>query len=146
MKAIIIIFTIVLYFVYVISVYYKTNKFDNKQRLVIILFGLIIMFFITFILVATIGINLVENETSAITTIKNTRTILIFLFAPINGIILIPYAASLLNKYKNKEIQFEEVKKKIVIAFIVFLIILLIERGYIVGVQEGMVNLINLTQ
>lgn len=76
--------------------------------------------------------------------IQNTMNIVnICLFAPLNALIILPYLGSVLNRVKQKRMSKEKGKQKILIAIILFVIILMIESGYVKSFQDIMVAIQN---
>ena len=60
-----------------------------------------------------------------------------------NGIIVMPQIAKILDKINEDEIQQNELKKRIIILLIIFVICIIFECGYMKDTQEGIIKIYN---
>ena len=113
-------------------------NFENYSKTIYVVVCTLIMFLVTIILfnISKSGISY-PNESM----IKDVRNVLILIFTPINGIIIVPYLAKQLNRIKEKTINKEQLKKKINIILIVFIILIIIECMYLKNIQLGILKI-----
>lgn len=140
MSIFIAIFVIALFAVLIAFSLRMLSAFEMKEKMRICIIGIATCLIITNILffISAGGINYANSE------MKNeAKKILVLVFAPINGLITMPYIAKLMNKIKLKEIEKEKARKNIVILGIIFLIICCIEILYLAQIQTGIVDISN---
>lgn len=140
MSIFIAIFVIVLFAVLIGFSLRMLVAFEAKEKFKIIIIGVAICLVLTNILffISTIGINYTNPQIK-----HEAQKILVLVFAPINGLITMPYIAKQMSKIKLKEIETEKVKKKIIILGIIFLIICCIEISYLAQIQTGIIDISN---
>lgn len=73
---------------------------------------------------------------------ENSKNFIIYLFVPINAIILIPYIASGYTKFKLKSIKKETLQKRIIVMSILAIIILIIQFFYFKNIQVNIKNIV----
>lgn len=129
--------SIVMYIVAILMISSNTYEFEKQKKIKFILLGMVIIFFITWMIVeiSSNGIQ-IENQ-SYLTIAKKTS---IFLFAPINTIVCLPYLGYVINKYKQQALTKEKVKNKIGIMCIIIFVILMIEINYIKSFELGLLS------
>lgn len=129
--------SIVMYIVAILMISSNTYEFEKQKKIKFILLGMVIIFFITWMIVeiSSNGIQ-IENQ-SYLTIAKKTS---IFLFAPINTIVCLPYLGYVINKYKQQTLTKEKVKNKIGIMCIIIFVILMIEINYIKSFELGLLS------
>lgn len=66
---------------------------------------------------------------------------LIAIFTGVNGIIVMPQIGKILDKINEDQIKKPEIKTKILILGLVFILCLIIETGYIKDTQEGIIKI-----
>ncbi len=66
---------------------------------------------------------------------------LIAIFTGVNGIIVMPQIGKILDKINEDQIKKPEIKTKILILGLVFILCLIIETGYIKDTQEGIIRI-----
>lgn len=132
---VIVIISIVIYTVAAIAIYYNLYNFDKTKKIKFIILGSIIILIITTIIVFISSINIEKKEYLGI-----TKTTSILLFAPINSIMVLPYIGHLFNKYKDKRITEEQLKRKLLIALVLLILVVIFELGYIKNFQIGLIQ------
>ena len=141
MAIIIAVITIILYIILIAFSWHNLSVLlDKKLKVAYILIGLIVMFICAFI-VFNISTGGVKYQNSNM--IGSVRNIILAVFVPVNGLIVMPYLASMLSKITSNEITQEQFSKKILILAIVFIIVLIIECSYFKNMQLGILNLMN---
>ena len=141
MAIIIAIITIILYIILIAFSWHNLSILvDKKLKVAYILIGLIAMFISTLI-VFHISAGGVEYQNPSM--VSNVRNIILAVFVPVNGLIVMPYLASKLSKITSNEITQEQFSKKLLILVVVFIVILIIECSYFKNIQLGIINLMN---
>ena len=111
---------------------------DKTKRVITIVISLIVIAIITLIVfnISKSSVNYKsEEEVSAV------RVVLVTLFTFVNGLVIMPSIAKTLSKIKNKEITKEQAGKRFLIAIAVFVIVLIIECGYLTSIQNGILDI-----
>ena len=103
-----ILFIIVIHIILILATYYNLSSIAKKEKIMFILIGIGIMYFLSTILFAITDIGIDYGNEQAKEMVSNLLT---FTFVPINGIIVLPYLASNYNKYKAKIIDADKFKK-----------------------------------
>lgn len=133
--------TVILYIILISSTLHNLGSVaDNKVKIlymVVLLVIILICTLITFYISAT-G---VEYENTKM--IGNIRNMILAVFVPVNGLIVMPYLANLLSKIGSNSITQEKFKKRLVILVITFFVILIFECSYFESTQLGILKLIN---
>lgn len=134
---IILLISIVIYIVASVMVYANTYAFEKQQRIKLILFGFIIVLIVTTVIVtiSSLGIN-VENKSH----LNTTKITSILLFAPINSVFILPYIGNVFNKYKQKRLTDENVRKRMILLTIFIVIGIILEIGYIKSFEIGLLS------
>lgn len=129
--------SLVIYVVAGIMIYHNAYNLEQNKKVTLIICGFIVNLIITFIIVSigVAGINAYNNNYAFIVKITP-----ILIFAPINVIITIPYIANLLNKYKANKIDSNNLKRRIIILAILFIVIAIFEISYIKEFQIGLLQ------
>lgn len=134
---IIAIISIIIYTVAIVSIYYNINQFDNKQKLIYIIVGIILVLILTSVLsnIISMQINIGTSEQKNITKITS-----ILIFSPINCIITLPIVGNTLSKYKEEVIDYTKMKKRFILCGILLIILIIVEFGYIKNFQIGLLS------
>ncbi len=69
------------------------------------------------------------------------KDFVIYLFVPVNIILFVPYCAFQYRKFKNKQINVQELSKKLSILVILIIIVLVVEYFYFVNMQNNVKNI-----
>lgn len=139
MTAFMIIVVIALFIVLVGFTLYRLEALDGIERIILCVAGILISWGITSILfsISTKGVSYTNIE------IQNELSkVLILVFTPINGILIMPYTAKIINQVKFEEITIAEAIKKIAILLIILLIIFFIETKYLTKIQTGVLDIV----
>ena len=68
------------------------------------------------------------------------------IFTGLNSLILLPFIANLFDKILEEEIEKDQVKKRLIIILVIFVICIFIEKEYLKDTQEGIINIYNEVQ
>jgi len=138
MTFIIILITIILYAILVGFTWHNLYAIEKEAKIKFVSIAVIVMLIITLI-VFNIAKGSVEYPNEKMVSI--IRIMLVLIFAPINGMIVMPFTANMMNKLKNKEITQEVLKKRLLILGIIFILILIFECSYLINIQEGIITI-----
>jgi len=127
----------VIYIVATVMIYHNVYNLEKVEKIELIVIGFIITFIITAVICSISTGNIVTNNTEMLSITKNTA---MWIFAPINAIIAVPYIGNCINKYKANKINSSKLKKRIGILLIVFFFLMIIETGYIKDFQMGLLQ------
>ena len=107
---------------------------ESKQKTIMVGVLIGITYIITTLLfkISVLGLNFGENQY----IMSNSEQTLILLVTPMNSLFFIPYISSILNKWNNKIITKEQIKKRAIILSIIILIVLSVEGVYIRKTQN----------
>ena len=110
MNALISVISIILFIVLGIIIYNGLNGMDLKKKIIIFIFEIIVCLIFTMILfnISSLGIEYPNSQSREI-----ALKILVTIFTPMNGIILLPNITRLINESQNGEIDKEECARKL---------------------------------
>lgn len=141
MNALISIISIILFIVLGIIIYNGLNGMDLKKKIIIFIFEIIVCLIFTMILfnISSLGIEYPNSQSRGI-----AMKILVTIFTPMNGIILLPNITRLINESQNGEIDKEECARKLKKTLIVFILLVIIEFVYLKNTQIGILSNYNM--
>ncbi len=118
----------VIFVISCVTIYHNANSFEPIKRIIYIVAGMLIMYLITTVIcnIKTSGI-VVQSEEA----LKDTVHVLKIIFVPINAMIGTSVLCNILGKLKDKIIDIEKAKKRLIIFLIIFVLILIFEANYI---------------
>ena len=132
--------TIILYIILISSTMHSLSLVENnKAKIGFIITGLILMLgsvWVTFY-ISTSGLNYTNAE-----MVVKVRNILLAVFVPVNGLIVMPYLANMLSKIGSNEITQEKFKKRLIILTILYVAILIFECTYFKSTQIGIIKML----
>lgn len=131
--------SIILFIILFALIWNRLTDLEFNQKILTCLASLIICFAFTYFIfsISSNGINF--------TNVNQKQVIIktfVAIFAPINGIIFIPYLAKTRNDSQLGNIDKEQAKKRIVIILIVLVIGTIIEINYFKNIQLGIIDYI----
>ena len=95
----------------------------KKTITMIVLFVLI--YIVTLIVFNISKSDILYNSKEAM---ENVKTILVLLFTMVNGLIIMPFIAKILNKISCNDIDYKDAKKSFLVIFILFIIVIIFKR------------------
>ena len=111
---------------------------EKKKKIIYIVIGTLAMYIITKIIFAISSSSIIyQNEEIK----KQITNMLVYIFTPVNGFIILPQIAKWMYKLKNKEIDKSKFKQKLIILFVIFVVIVAIEIPYLRDTQMGIINM-----
>lgn len=132
-----ILLSIVIYAVGLATVYHSISAFEKNRKIKFMAIGIIATLVVTIIICAITSGGIKDYKKEMVNATKN---ISILIFAPINLTILVPYIGSSLNKLKAEEINEDKLKKRLIIAGAILVVIIIIELSYIKNFQIGLLK------
>jgi len=123
---IILVIIISLFILLIAWTFNSLKGYSMKQKIIYLILGTLIMLAITTVLVSQ---NQIEISNEKI--VSYIKIINIALFTPINCLIIMPYMARIFNRYNLQEINKGQFKRRSIIIFFVFILVLIFEVGYI---------------
>lgn len=141
MNALISVISIILFIVLGIIIYNGLNGMDLKKKIIIFIFEIIVCLIFTMILfnISSLGIEYPNSQSREI-----ALKILVTIFTPMNGIILLPNITRLINESQNGEIDKEECARKLKKTLIIFILLVIMEFVYLRNTQIGILNNYNM--
>ena len=138
MTAFIIMIELALFMVLVGFTWYRLEAYDGIKRIGICILGVIISAIITKILfsISSNGISYITSEVAG-----KVSKILVLIFTPINGIIIMPYTAKIISEIKFNEFEQKDLKRKLIILTIVLIIVFFLEIQYLRYIQLGILKI-----
>ena len=133
MNALISVISIILFIVLGIIIYNGLNGMDLKKKIIIFIFAMILFN------ISSLGIEYPNSQSREI-----ALKILVTIFTPMNGIILLPNITRLINESQNGEIDKEECARKLKKTLIIFILLVIMEFVYLRNTQIGILNNYNM--
>ena len=136
--AFIIMVAIIIYFVLIAWTWQSLGFIEKTKKVGIILIGIFVMYLIALIVFQMAKGNINYPNANIQNSVKN---MLVAIFTGINGLIVMPQIAKMLDKVSEDEIEKEQLVKRIIILTIIFVICLIFESGYMKNTQEGILKI-----
>lgn len=133
----IIFFILILNIVSILLMYRSLNDRTPKEKFIYIAMGIAIMYVLTSIVYWISTRNIEISEVSDL-----GKDLIIFLFVPINGIIVLPLFARSYCRFKDGGINGTVLRNRGIVFGIILLILLIIECGYFENIQNQVVKMI----
>lgn len=128
---------IVIYLISIAAIWTSLENEGKTKKISIIIIGMLAMFLITNIIFniskSTINYENIELQ-------KNMRQIILWLFTGLNSLFL-PVTIRNIVKTKNGEQDENALKVKILVLAIIFILVMILECGYIKDIQEKTINI-----
>ena len=139
MKLGIYIVALILWIVLCMWTWHSEKAFENnKIKVMYIIAGIIVVGIITLINfnISKLGVSYPNDK-----MISPVRGILLMIFIPINGFILMPYTSIQIGKLKSDEIKGDVFKRKIIILLVIFFILSIFQCLYFNNIQNGILSI-----
>ena len=134
---------ILILMIYVIAATWTWNnlgQIEKNKKIIVILAGLITSYLITLIVFA-LSKNSINYESIIIE--KNIKNIILAIFTGANACIFMPYISKQLEKIHEGEIEKEKFTQKMMVIFVIIIILLSFECGYMKTTQQGILKIYN---
>ena len=139
--SLIIIIIIAIYFILIAWTWQILGNVEKTKKVAVIIIGILIMSIVTLIVfnISKVGLNYENTNAQA-----DVRNVLVTVFTGINGIIVIPQLAKVIEKISEDEIDKKTASRKFLIIAIIFIVCVIIECGYMKDIQKGIINIYNI--
>lgn len=131
----------ILFCVYLVWTWNSTKEFGAINiRISYLIIGTVFITFITFLLfwISKIGVEYPKPE-----MVGQVRKIILLIFIPINGFMILIQAANIIGRVKNGNISNEDVQKRVKFLIIFFIAMIILECIYFKNIQNGIISVIN---
>ena len=132
--------TIILYIILISFTIHNLSLVESikvKIGYIIICFIIILISTLIIFYISTIGVHYEQDY-----MVGKIRNLLIAVFVPVNGLIIMPYLANMLSKIGTNEISQEGFKKRITILMAIFVMVLIFECSYFKSTQLGILKML----
>lgn len=129
---------IIVYFILIAWTWQSLGSIEKMKKIAFILIGMILLYGITLVIFQTTK---GEIDYQNLEMKNHVQSILVTIFTGMNGIIVLPQLGKILDKIKEEEIEKEKLFKRLFILMIVFVLCVIIERGYMRDTQEGILKI-----
>lgn len=140
--ALIILIILLIYFVLLTWNWKNLGGIEKSKKIMFISIGLLVMYIISLIV---FNISKSGSGFDGIINKGVIKNIFVTIFTGINGIVVLPQIARVLDKINEGKYNKKRLKKTLIIVLVVFLIVLLLERLYlkdsIIGIVKAYGNL-----
>lgn len=133
----IILMTFILYSVAIGWTWNNLGDIDKVKKILIIAGELIVIYIITLILfgISKNGIEYTNKDVEG-----NIKNVIVALFTGFNSLIVLPYLNKQIIKLKEKETDEKNIIKKLLIMFLIFVVCIIFECGYMRDTQKGIIQ------
>ena len=133
----IILMTFILYSVAIGWTWNNLGDIDKAKKILIIAGELIVIYIITLILfgISKNGIEYTNKDVEG-----NIKNVIVALFTGFNSLIVLPYLNKQIIKLKEKETDEKNIIKKLLIMFLIFVVCIIFECGYMKDTQKGIIQ------
>ena len=131
----------ILFISYLVWTWKSTKEYESIiSRASYILVGSIFITVVTLVIfeISKMGVIYPKDE-----MIGEVRKIILLIFVPVNGLIVLTQSASVFSQVKSGMVSKEDMSKRIRILAVVFIIMIIIECIYFKSIQNGMIRIIN---
>ena len=136
--AFIIIIALIIYFINIAWTWKSLGEMGKSSKIVFVIVGILVLFIITLITFNISAKNIQYQHQGETDTIRN---VLVSIFTGINGIIILPQIAKILEKAKNGDLEKNQIRNRLILWIAILIICLIFECGYMKDTQQGIVNI-----
>ena len=136
--AFIIIIALIIYFINIAWTWKSLGEMGKSSKIVFVIVGILVLFIITLITFNISAKNIQYQHQGETDTIRN---VLVSIFTGINGIIILPQLAKILDKAKEGKIEKNQIRNRIIIWIAILIICLIFECGYMKDTQVGIIEI-----
>ena len=135
---IIVLFILILNIVSILLMYRSLDNMTQKEKLIYIAAGTVMMYLLTLIIYWISTRNIEMTDVS-----RTGKDLIIFLFVPINGILVLPLFAKSYSKFRDNKLSSRVLRNRGVALCLILFIILIIECVYFENIQKQVENMIS---
>lgn len=134
----ILLFVVILNALCIFLMFKFLKNIDKKEKFIFIAAGVAIVYVLTLFAhwISTIGLNEMYKTGTG-------KDLVIFLFAPINGLIVLPALANLYNTYRENKLSLNILFKRVSVLLIPLIIAVVLECIFIKNVQVPVTNMVS---
>ena len=140
---VIIIVAILIFIIGIVWIWHNLGNIERSKKIAFIIIGLVVTYLITLLIYSFSNPDIVYPSQEIEKYVSNT---LVMVFTGLNSLILLPFIANLFDKIHEEEIDKKQLKKRLIIILIIFVVCIFIEKGYLKDTQEGIINIYNEVQ
>ncbi len=140
---VIMIVAMLIFVISIVWIWHNLGNIERPRKIAFIIIGLAIIYLITLIIYNFSNPDIIYPSQEIEKYVSN---VLIMIFTGLNSLILLPFIANLFDKILEEEIEKDQVKKRLIIILVIFVICIFIEKGYLKDTQEGIINIYNEVQ
>ena len=137
---IIITIMIAMFLILISWTWHNLGDIEKIKKIITMIVLFVLIYIVTLIVFNISKSDILYNSKEAM---ENVKTILVLLFTIVNGLIIMPFIAKILNKISCNDIDYNDAKKSFLVIFIVFIIVIIFECGYLKDIQNGILNVYN---
>lgn len=137
---IIIALMIAMFLILISWTWHNLGNIEKPKKVITIIVSVFVIYIVTLIIFNISKNNITYVAQEGMEAVKN---ILVLLFTMVNSLILMPLLARILNKISENDIKYSDARKSFIIIFIIFLIVIIFECGYLKDIQQGIINIYN---
>ncbi len=137
---IIITIMIAMFLILISWTWHNLGDIEKIKKIITMIVLFVLIYIVTLIVFNISKSDILYNSKEAM---ENVKTILVLLFTMVNGLIIMPFIAKILNKISCNDIDYNDAKKSFLVIFIVFIIVIIFECGYLKDIQNGILNVYN---
>ncbi len=142
MNIFIIFITIAVYALLIAWTWHNLGGIEKSKKVMIIAIGVLVIYLLT-LFIFNISKQEIQYDNEELSTgIKN---MLVSVFTGVNGIIVLPLLARLIDKINEDDIEKQSFLIRIFGIIVVFIICLVIECGYMKSTQQGILKIREMT-
>ena len=110
----------------------------DKIKKILIIAGEILLIYLITLIVYAISKNGIDYTNTEVE--KNIKIVIVTLFTGFNSLIILPFLNKQIIKLKEKETEEKSIIKKVAILFLIFIVCLIFECGYMKDTQKGILQ------
>ena len=137
---IIITIMIAMFLILISWTWHNLGDIEKIKKIITMIVLFVLIYIVTLIVFNISKSDILYNSKEAM---ENVKTILVLLFTMVNGLIIMPFIAKILNKISCNDIDYKDEKKSFLVIFILFIIVIIFECGYLKDIQNGILNVYN---
>ena len=127
---IIITIMIAMFLILISWTWHNLGDIEKIKKIITMIVLFVLIYIVTLIVFNISKSDILYNSKEAM---ENVKTILVLLFTMVNGLIIMPFI----------DIDYNDDKKSFLVIFIVFIIVIIFECGYLKDIQNGILNVYN---
>ena len=120
---IIITIMIAMFLILISWTWHNLGDIEKIKKIITMIVLFVLIYIVTLIVFNISKSDILYNSKEAM---ENVKTILVLLFTMVNGLIIMPFIAKILNKISCNDIDYNDAKKSFLVIFIVFVYMVIV--------------------